>query len=205
MISTISSMFLLESFKSSIISIISIIFWFTLLRNYIKEEKKKVRNKIFRYIKKCEIRQNEQIGFKLSLDPQKQPDIYSTYLALGSLKSLGLLKEYFTSEGQGHIKEEIKSFILSHRKGNSFLHCHDKECDKCGYWFDFGENGYTKRLIPNGLSDKILKLSQNIDNLKKLRHLFDKDVFITQINITIEQMVSKRKELIINLKENGNA
>ncbi|MFX1345193.1 MAG: hypothetical protein ACFFAI_08785 [Promethearchaeota archaeon] len=107
------------------------IFWFTLLRKYIKEEKKEVRNEIFKYIKKCEIRLNEQIGFKLSLDPQKHPDIYSTYLALGSLKSLGLLKEYFTSEGQSHIKEEIKNYILSLRKGNSFLHCHDKECNIC--------------------------------------------------------------------------
>ncbi|MFW9942351.1 MAG: hypothetical protein ACFFFT_15035 [Candidatus Thorarchaeota archaeon] len=107
------------------------IFWFTLLRKYIKEEKKEVRNEIFRYIKKCEIRLNEQIGFKLSLDPQKHPDIYSTYLALGSLKSLGLLKEYFTSEGQSRIKEEIKNYIMSLRKGNSFLHCHDKECNIC--------------------------------------------------------------------------
>lgn len=107
------------------------VFWFTLLRKYIKEEKKKVRNEIFRYIKKCEIRQNEQIGFKFSLNPQKQPDIYSTYLALGSLKSLGLLKEYFTSEGQNHIKEEIKNYIISLRKGNSFLHCHDKDCEIC--------------------------------------------------------------------------
>jgi len=107
------------------------VFWFTLFRKYTKEETKKVRNEIFRYIKKCGIRQNEQLGFKLSLDPQKQPDIYSTYLALGSLKSLGLLKEYFSSEGLNHIKEEIKNFILSLRKGNSFLHCHDKECVIC--------------------------------------------------------------------------
>ncbi|MFX0082082.1 MAG: hypothetical protein ACFE94_10050 [Candidatus Hodarchaeota archaeon] len=110
---------------------LEVIFWFSLLRKYIKVEKKDGIDKIFKYIKSCEIRQYEQIGFKISHDPQKQPDIYSTYLALGSLKSLGLLKEYFSSEGQSHNKEEIKSFILSLRKGNSFLHCHDKECDIC--------------------------------------------------------------------------
>ena len=107
------------------------IFWFTLLNKYTKNEKKEVRDKIFKFINKCEMSQYEQIGFKLSHDPEKQPDIYSTYLALSSLKGIGILKEYFSREGQSQIKEEIRNFVLSLRKGDKFLHCHDKECDIC--------------------------------------------------------------------------
>ena len=107
------------------------IFWFSLLKKYTKNENKESRDDIFKFIKKCEIDQFEQIGFKLSHDPEKQPDIYSTYLALSSLKSMEILKEYFSSVGQNQIKEEIKNFVLSLRKGDRFLHCHDKECEIC--------------------------------------------------------------------------
>jgi hypothetical protein len=107
------------------------LFWLTLLGKYLKEEKKKNRDEIFSFIKKCEIRIDEQLGFKLSLDPRKHPDIYSTYFALVSIKNLGLLNEYIASEGQSQIKEEIKNFILSLKKGNMFLHCHDNECEVC--------------------------------------------------------------------------
>ncbi|MHA2283005.1 MAG: prenyltransferase/squalene oxidase repeat-containing protein [Promethearchaeota archaeon] len=107
------------------------LFWFTLLGKYLKEERKKNRDKIFSFIKRCEIRTNEQLGFSLSLDQHKHPDIYSTYFALVSIKNIGLLNEYFASEGQSHIKEEIKNFILSLKKGNTFLHCHDNECKIC--------------------------------------------------------------------------
>ena len=107
------------------------LFWFTLLRKYLKEEKKENRDEIYNFIKKCEYRKEEQLGFKLSLDHNKIPDIYSTYFALVSIKNIGLLKEYFTSEGQSHIKGEIKNFILSLKKGNKFVHCHDKKCEIC--------------------------------------------------------------------------
>jgi hypothetical protein len=107
------------------------IFWFSLLKKYTKSETKENRDKIFKFIKKCEITQYEQLGFKLSHDPEKQADIFSTYLALSSLKSMGILKEYFSSEGKNQIKEEIKNFILSLRRGDRFLHCHDKQCDIC--------------------------------------------------------------------------
>ena len=107
------------------------VFWFTLIKKYLKEEKKKERDGLFSFIKKCEVRVDEQLGFKLSPHPQKHPDIYSTFLALSSLKNLGVLNEYFALEGQSHIKEEIKNFILSHKKGNVFLHCHDKACEIC--------------------------------------------------------------------------
>ena len=107
------------------------VFWYSLLQKYLKEVKKKNRREIFKFIINCEIRQYAHLGFKLSPASLKQPDIYSTYLALSSLNNIGLLEEFFESEGQSHIKEEIKGFILSLRKGSSFLHCHDNECDIC--------------------------------------------------------------------------
>jgi len=107
------------------------VFWYSLLQKYLKEDKKIISREIFKFIKKCEFRQYDHLGFKLSPISRKQPDIYSTYLALCSLSNVGLLEEYFTSEGQSHLKEDIKDFILSLRKRSSFLHCHDNECDIC--------------------------------------------------------------------------
>ena len=43
------------------------VFWFTLLTKYLKEEKKKNRNNMFKFIKKCENRNYEQLGFKVEL------------------------------------------------------------------------------------------------------------------------------------------
>ncbi|UCD01434.1 MAG: hypothetical protein JSV23_11250 [Promethearchaeota archaeon] len=110
---------------------LEIIFWFLLLRKYLKEDKKERRDEIFNYIKKCEVQQYDQIGFKLSPTSPKTPDIYSTYLALSCLKILGLLKGYIIFEGQSRLKDEIKNFLFSHKKGNTFLHCHDDDCDIC--------------------------------------------------------------------------
>ncbi|MHA1913169.1 MAG: prenyltransferase/squalene oxidase repeat-containing protein [Promethearchaeota archaeon] len=107
------------------------IFWFTLLRKYLKEEKRKGRNEIFEFIKKCEFRQFEQLGFRFSPVSHDHPDVYSTFLALVSLKNIGLLKEYFASEEQSLVKEEIKNYVLSLRKGNTFQHCHEKNCEIC--------------------------------------------------------------------------
>ncbi|MFX1389420.1 MAG: hypothetical protein ACFE9Z_05070 [Promethearchaeota archaeon] len=107
------------------------IFWVVLLRKYLKVESKTDRDKIFDFIKKCEIIQYDQIGFKISPFSNGTPDIFSTYLALSSLKNLGLLKEYLFSDGKTQIKEEIKNFVLSHKKGNKFLHCQEKDCDIC--------------------------------------------------------------------------
>ncbi|MFW9783418.1 MAG: hypothetical protein ACFFFB_14140 [Candidatus Heimdallarchaeota archaeon] len=45
------------------------------------------------------------------------------------MKNVGILKEYLASND--NTKEEIKSFILSLKKGKFFLHCEDKECDIC--------------------------------------------------------------------------
>ncbi|MFW9826065.1 MAG: hypothetical protein ACFFEY_00405 [Candidatus Thorarchaeota archaeon] len=107
------------------------VYWFVLLKKYLKEDIKVKRNEIFNFIKKCEIRNDDQIGFKFSNQTERRPDIFSTYLALSSLKNLGLLKEYLFFDEKAHIKEEIKNFVLSHMKGNKFLHCHDKDCTFC--------------------------------------------------------------------------
>ncbi|MFX1525367.1 MAG: hypothetical protein ACFFCC_17805 [Promethearchaeota archaeon] len=122
-------------FKKNLLSesklTLEITFWFTLLGKYLKEEKIKNRDRIFSFIKSCELRNNEQLGFKSPFNQHKFPDIYSTYFALVSIKNINLLKEYLASEGQSHIKEEIKNFLLSLKNGNRFLHCHDKECEIC--------------------------------------------------------------------------
>ncbi len=108
---------------------IKMIYWFLLLRKYLKEDKYEFRNEIFEYIKKCEIHKNNQIGFKFKPDSPNIPDIWSTYFALSSLKLLGLLDEYFAISDQNQFREEIINFILTHRKGNGFLHCLEKSCE----------------------------------------------------------------------------
>ena len=107
------------------------VFWLLLLRKYLKEEKRKNRDEIFNFIKKCEVEQPEQIGFTSTPHSEKNPDICSTFFALTSLKTLGLLNEYFISEGRTQVKEQIKNFVLSLKKGNKFLHCQDKDCEIC--------------------------------------------------------------------------
>ena len=107
------------------------IFWFTLLRKYLKEEKRKDRDEIFEFIKKCEFRHFEHLGFRFSPASPDHPDVYSTFLALVSLNNIGLLKEYFASEGQSLVKKEIKDYVLSLRVGKDFLHCHEKDCEIC--------------------------------------------------------------------------
>ncbi|MFX1595883.1 MAG: hypothetical protein ACFFBK_07440 [Promethearchaeota archaeon] len=107
------------------------IFWFVLLRKFLKEDKKEKRDELFNFIKKCEVLQNEQLGFRVSPHSEEIPDIYSTYLALSCLKTLGFLKEYLVSKDHDQIKVEIKNFVLSLKKGNKFLHCQDKECAIC--------------------------------------------------------------------------
>ncbi|MHA1147721.1 MAG: prenyltransferase/squalene oxidase repeat-containing protein [Promethearchaeota archaeon] len=105
------------------------IYWFLLFRKFIKKDKKEQREGFYKIIKRCEIHEDGKLGFKFSPhSKQKVPDIWSTYFALGSLKLLGLLKEYLASKGRDHIKREIKTFIFAHKIGDGFLHCLDKNC-----------------------------------------------------------------------------
>ena len=105
------------------------IFWFLLLKKYLKEDDKKNNQKIYDFIKRCASNYENKLGFKFSPDSTKLPDIWSTYFGLCSLKLLGMLKEYLNSQGANQISEQIKNFILSHQKGKSFLHCFNTDCE----------------------------------------------------------------------------
>ncbi|MFX1552164.1 MAG: hypothetical protein ACFFB9_17580 [Promethearchaeota archaeon] len=107
------------------------VYWFLLLRKYLKQDKKVNIEDIFKFIKRCEVQQPEKVGFKFTPFSDKNPDIYSTYLALSCLQNLGILEEYLISEKHTQIKGEIKNFVLEHKKGNVFLHCHEKDCETC--------------------------------------------------------------------------
>ncbi len=107
------------------------VFWFLLLRKYLREDKKENDKEILNFIKKCEFPQTNKLGFKFSPNSQRPPDIWSTFFALASIKLLGKLKEYLSSKGDNQIKIEIKNFILEHKKGNGFLHCLGKDCEIC--------------------------------------------------------------------------
>ncbi|MFX1257710.1 MAG: hypothetical protein ACFFAN_07625 [Promethearchaeota archaeon] len=108
------------------------LYWFLLLRKYLKEDKRENHKEIYNFIKKCEISRGDKLGFKFSINSnQKDPDIWSTYFALASLNLLGLLKEFLISQGQHLVKSAIKNFVLDHNKKNSFLHCLDKDCEIC--------------------------------------------------------------------------
>ncbi len=105
------------------------IFWFLLLRKYLKQDREENSNEIYEYIRKCSYIYENKLGFRFSINSKKLPDVWSTYYALASLKLLGRLKEYLTSDGTNQISGEIKNFILSHKKGKDFLHCFNKECE----------------------------------------------------------------------------
>ncbi|MHA1489765.1 MAG: prenyltransferase/squalene oxidase repeat-containing protein [Promethearchaeota archaeon] len=107
------------------------VFWFLLLRKYLREDKKENDKEILNFITKCEFPQTNKLGFKFSPNSQRPPDIWSTFFALASIKLLGKLKEYLSSKGDNQIKQEIKNFILEHKKGNGFLHCLGKNCEIC--------------------------------------------------------------------------
>ncbi|MEJ2250012.1 MAG: hypothetical protein P8Y97_10170 [Candidatus Lokiarchaeota archaeon] len=108
------------------------IYWFLLLRRYLKEDNKPNSDEIYNFIKKCERYEDDKLGFIFSpYSTQKFPDIWSTYFALASLKILGRLHEYLSSKGKDIVNREIGSFITAHRKDDKFLHCLDGNCEIC--------------------------------------------------------------------------
>lgn len=107
------------------------IYWFLLLRKYLREDKKENREEIYNFIISCECSQDNKIGFKFFPNSQRPPDIWSTYFALASIKLLGLLEMYLTSKEENNAKAGVKDFILDHKKGNYFLHCLSKDCEIC--------------------------------------------------------------------------
>ncbi|TFG24002.1 MAG: hypothetical protein EU529_05740 [Promethearchaeota archaeon] len=109
------------------------VYYFLLLRKYLKDHKKEKKKELYDYIKKCKFTKgSDKLGFKFSpYSNQKEPDIWSTYFALASLKLLGVLKEFLASKGQKQIAREIKNFVLPHNKGDRFLHCFFEDCEIC--------------------------------------------------------------------------
>ncbi|TFF90957.1 MAG: hypothetical protein EU548_00405, partial [Promethearchaeota archaeon] len=109
------------------------VYWFLLLGKYLKEPlKSKNKKQIYEFIEKCEIRENDKLGFIFSPHSAKKiGDVWSTYFALASLKLIKRLKEYLSSKGENIVKMEIGNFITSHKKDNLFLHCLDKNCEIC--------------------------------------------------------------------------
>ena len=107
-------------------------YWFLLLRKYLKQKKNDYREEFLEFIKSCEVEiiEKDQLGFKTSPNSTKKPDVWSSYFALASLKLLGVLKEYLSSKGQNENIRKIKNFIYDHKKNNGFLHCLDKECEE---------------------------------------------------------------------------
>ncbi|NVM17415.1 MAG: hypothetical protein HWN80_06840 [Candidatus Lokiarchaeota archaeon] len=109
------------------------IYWFLLLRKYIKQKVDVFREDFLNFIKGCEVEiiEKDHLGFKSSPNTLKKPDIWSMYYALASLELLGILNEYLSSKGQDVIVRKIKNFIYHHKRNNGFLHCHDKSCEEC--------------------------------------------------------------------------
>ncbi len=109
------------------------IYWFLLLRKYLKQKVDVFREEYLNIIKNCEVAiiEKDQLGFKSSPHSSKKSDIWSLYYTLASLELLGILNEYLSSKGDGVIVRQIKNFIYAHKKNNGFLHCFDKSCEEC--------------------------------------------------------------------------
>lgn len=109
------------------------IYWFLLLRKYLKQKVDVFREGYLNFIKNCEVEiiEKDQLGFKSSPHSSKKSDIWSLYYALASLELLGVLNEYLSSKGEDVIVRQIKNFIYAHKRNNGFLHCFDKSCEEC--------------------------------------------------------------------------
>jgi len=109
------------------------IYWFLLLRKYLKQKVDVFREDYVNLIKACEVEiiGKDQLGFRSSPKSLQEPDILSLYYALASLKLLGVLTEYLSSKGEDAIVRQIKNFIYAHKKNNGFLHCLDRSCEEC--------------------------------------------------------------------------
>jgi hypothetical protein len=109
------------------------IYWFLLLRKYLKQKVDVFRENFLNFIKSCEVEiiEKDHLGFKSSPHSPKKPDISSLYYALASLEILGILNEYLSSKGGDVIARQIKNFIYAHKRNNGFLHCFDKSCEEC--------------------------------------------------------------------------
>ncbi|MFW9950648.1 MAG: hypothetical protein ACFFKA_11070, partial [Candidatus Thorarchaeota archaeon] len=111
------------------------IFWFLLLKKYLKQNISTYKEEIYNFIIKCEVDviEKDQLGFKLCPNSTSIPDIWSLYYALMSLNTLGAIEDYLFSRGSNENSRRILNFINDHVKSNTFSHCLDKKCEKCHY------------------------------------------------------------------------
>lgn len=90
-----------------------------------------IRDEIYEFIRKCEMKSGEFMGFKFFPESsQKGPDVLSTSYALVILRILGRLDEYSVRSDGVNIKSKIKEFLLSCRTKKKFLHCKNS-CQIC--------------------------------------------------------------------------
>jgi len=105
------------------------VYWFLLLCTYLKEDIAELQDDLYNFIGKCEVIVGDKIGFNFSPNSQqKQPDIWSTYFALASLKLLNFLSVYLRSKGEVNVRKGLLNFVQTHRTDTGYLHCHDKNC-----------------------------------------------------------------------------
>ena len=99
------------------------IYWFLLLRKYLKQKVDVFRDEFFNFIKSCEVEiiEKDQQGFKSTPHSSKKPDIWSLYYALASLELLGILNDYLSSKGEDVIVRQTKNFIYAHKRNNGFF------------------------------------------------------------------------------------
>lgn len=122
-----------KTFNENLFSIANLnlehLFWFLLLKKYLGENAQRNSNEIYDFIKQCEVRDNDKLGFKLLPNSNQLPDVWSTFFAIATLKLLGRLEEYLLSRSTDNNAIFIINFIMSHKKGNSFIHCLNEDCE----------------------------------------------------------------------------
>ena len=107
------------------------LYWFLLLKKFLKADYDENTQAYYEYIKKCEVEilEKDQIGFKMQPTTEGLPDIWSTYYAFSCLNLLGYLKEYILSKVEIDLLRKLKNFVYDHKRNEKFLHCLEKDCE----------------------------------------------------------------------------
>ena len=108
------------------------LYWYLLMKKYLRERLDDSREVIYEFVKNCEVEYLErvQVGFKSSPNSNESPDIWSTYYAISCLYLSGNLKEYKLTKLSDNWQQKLKNFVNAHKKNDKYLHCLEKECQK---------------------------------------------------------------------------